>query len=53
MRRANGKLLHDGPHIATAENDGNTVTLSLAAGSTYTVEAAGASGDFTVNITPQ
>ena len=51
--RTNGKLMHDGPHVATAQNDGNTVTLSLAAGSTYTVKAAGASGDFTVSITPQ
>ena len=50
----NGKLLNDGPHVATPENDGNTVTLSLAAGETYTVEAAGTSGDgkFTVSVKP-
>ena len=44
VRRANGKLLHDGS---------NAVTLTLAAGATYTVEAAGSSGSFTVSITPQ
>ena len=49
VRRANGKLLHDGNHA-----NSNTVTLSLAAGHTYTVEAAGASGGtFTVSIAPQ
>ena len=54
VRRANGKLLHDGRYVATLENDGNTVTLTLTAGETYTVEAAGTSGDgkFTVSITP-
>ena len=44
VRRDNGKLLHDGS---------NTVTLTLEAGTTYTVEAAGDSGDFTVSIAPQ
>ena len=43
VRRNNGKLVHDGA---------NTPTLTLAAGS-YTVEAAGASGDFTITLTPQ
>ena len=43
--RANGKLLHDGS---------NAVTLTLAAGETYTVEAAGTDGGtFTVSIAPQ
>ena len=31
VRRTNGKLLHDGPHVATAQNDSNTVTLTLTA----------------------
>ncbi len=55
IRRDNGKLAHDGPHVSTAENDGNTVTLTLAAGVTYTVEAAGTAdgGTFTLNIVPQ
>ena len=53
VRRDNGKLLHDGPHVATADNDGNTVTLTLFAGETYTVEAAGDSGDFSLSIEPQ
>ena len=44
VRRDNGKLIHDGS---------NTVTLTLEAGTTYTVEAAGDSGDFTVSIAPQ
>lgn len=44
VRRDNGKLLHGGS---------NTVTLTLAAGTTYTAEAAGTSGDFTLNIDPQ
>ena len=45
VRRANGKLLHDG---------NNAATLTLAAGETYTVEAAGAAGGtFTVSIAPQ
>ncbi len=47
IRRGNGKLLHDGAH---------TVTLTLAAGETYTVEAASTSGDggsFTLSIAPQ
>ena len=35
VRCANGKLLHNGSHLATAQNDGNTVTLSLAGGETY------------------
>ena len=54
IRRDNGKLVHDGPYVATAENDGNTVTLTLAAGE-YTVEAAGSSDDgtFTISIAPQ
>ena len=43
VRRDNGKLVHDGS---------NTVTLTLAAGTTYTVEAAGDSGDFTISISP-
>lgn len=25
VRRNNGRLFHDGPHVATPENDGNTV----------------------------
>ena len=46
--------MHDGPHAATAQRDGNTVTLTLAAGETYTVEAAGSGGGkFTVSIAPQ
>ena len=53
VRRGNGKLLHDGPHAATTQNDGNTVTLTLEAGVTYTVETAGGSGDFTLSIAPQ
>ena len=53
VRRDKGKLVHDGPHVATAENDGNTVTLTLAAGETYTVEAAGDTGDFTLSVEPQ
>lgn len=54
VRRTNGKRLHDGPHAATAVNDGNTVTLIQTAGETYTVEAAGASSDgkFAVSIAP-
>ncbi len=44
VRRDNGKLVHDG---------GNSVTLTLDAGETYMVEAAGTSGDFTLNIDPQ
>ena len=43
VRSDNGKLVHNG---------GTTATLTLAAGTTYTVEAAGASGDFTVTIAP-
>ena len=53
VRRGNGKLVHDGPHVATARNDGKTVTLPLSAEETYTAEAADASGDFTVTIAPQ
>ena len=54
VRRGNGKLVHDGPHAATAENDGNTKTLTLAAGPTYTMEAVGSvGGKFTVTIAPQ
>ena len=53
VRRNNGKLVHDGPHVAAAGNDGNAVTLTLVAGVTYTVEAAGDSGGFTVAIAPQ
>ena len=53
VRRGNGKLVHDGPHAATAEQDGNTATLSLKAGETYTVEAAGSGGTFTVTVAPQ
>lgn len=53
-RRGNGKLLHDGLHATTAQDDGLTVTLTLEAGETYTVEAAGTDGGkFTVSITPQ
>ena len=44
VRRGNGKLVHDGS---------NSATLTLVAGETYTVEAAGTSGDFTLNIDPQ
>ena len=44
VRRGNGKLVHDG---------GNSVTLTMAAGETYTVETAGGSGDFTLSIAPQ
>ena len=44
VRRDNGKLVHDGS---------NSVTLTLAAGKIYTVEAAGGSGDFTLSIAPQ
>ncbi len=44
VRRGNGKLVHDGS---------NSATLTLVAGETYTVEAAGTSGDFTVSIAPQ
>jgi len=54
VRRNNGKLVHDGPYSATADNDGNTVTLNLVAGETYTVEAASdTGGTFTVSIAPQ
>ena len=54
VRRNNGKLVHDGPYSATADNDGNTVTLDLVAGETYTVEAADdTGGTFTVSIAPQ
>ena len=49
VRRDNGKLLHDGNETAA-----NTVTLTLEAGTTYTVEAAGAdSGTFAVSLAPQ
>ena len=44
VRSANGKLVHSG---------GRTATLTLAAGEAYTMEAAGASGDFTITIAPQ
>lgn len=44
VRRDNGKLVHDGS---------NTATLNLVSGETYTVEAAGDSGDFTISIAPQ
>ena len=44
VRSANGKLVHNG---------GRSATLTLAAGETYTMEAAGASGDFTITIAPQ
>ena len=53
VRRGNGKLVHDGPHAAMADDDGNTATLSLVAGETYTVEAAGSGGTFTLSIEPQ
>ena len=53
VRRDNGKLVHDGLHAATADHDGHTVTPTLTAGETYTVEAAGDSGDFTLSIGPQ
>ena len=53
VRRTNGKLLHDSPHVATPENDGHTVTLALTAGETYTAEAVGTSGYFNISITPQ
>ena len=44
VRRDNGKLVHDGS---------NTVTLTLEAGETYTVEAAGdGGGTFTLSVTP-
>ena len=39
VRRDNGKLVHDGPHVATPEEDGNTVTLTLEAGTTYTLDS--------------
>ena len=44
VRRGNGSLVHDGPPVATAQNGGDTVTLTLAAGLTYTVEVAGDTG---------
>ncbi len=47
IRRGNGKLVHDGS---------NSVTLTLAPGETYTVEAASTSGDggsFTLSTEPQ
>lgn len=44
IRRDNGKLVHDG---------NNTVTLNLESGTTYTVEAAGNPGDFTIIFAPQ
>ena len=44
VRRDNGKQVHDGS---------NTVTLTLEAGTTYTVEVAGDSGNFTISIAPQ
>ncbi len=54
VRRDNGKLLHDGPHAAETGGGGNTVTLTLEAGTTYTVEAVGAdSGTFAVSLAPQ
>ena len=53
VRRDNDKLVHDGPHSATPENDGNTVTLTLEAGETYAVEAADDTGNFTISIAPQ
>ncbi len=53
VRTTNGKLLHDGPAAATATNDGNTVTLNLKAGVTYTAEAVGTSGGtFAISIAP-
>ena len=55
VRRDNGKLVHDGPHVAAAGTGGNTVTLTLAAGVTYTVEAAGTAGGgaFAISFEPQ
>ncbi len=55
IRRDNGKLVHDGVHVAEAGNDGNIVTLTLAAGVTYTMEAAGTAdgGTFTISFAPQ
>ena len=53
MRRDNDKLVHESPHSATPENNGNTVTLTLEAGETYAVEAAGDTGNFTITIAPQ
>ena len=55
VRRDNGKLVHNGPHVAEAGNDGNSVTLTLAAGVTYTVETAGTEDDgtFIITIAPQ
>ena len=44
VRRANGKLVHDG---------GSSATLTLATGTTYTVEVAGSGGTFTLSIAPQ
>ena len=52
VRRTNGKLLHDSGHVATPENDGQNITLSLNAGEAYTVEVAATSGYFNVRITP-
>ena len=52
VRRNNGKLVHDGPHVATPDNNGKTVTLTLSAGESYTAEAAGTSGYFNIGITP-
>ena len=48
VRRNNGKLVHDGAHTGL-----NSVTLTLAPGETYTVEAAGSGGSFTLSIEPQ
>jgi len=48
VRRGNGKLLHDGAHTGAG-----SATLDLVAATTYTVEAAGESGDFTISIGPK
>ncbi len=47
IRRDNGNLAHDGAHTGS-----NTVTLTLAAGVTYTVEAAGTAdgGTFAISF---
>lgn len=48
VHRDNGKLLHDGLHIATPKNGGNSITPMLAVEEAYAKEVAGASGSFTV-----
>ena len=46
--RDNGKLLHDGLHVATPKYCGNSITPMLAVEETYAKEAAGDTGSFTV-----